>query len=30
MDGLIYDSISPLELSLQSPIEFIQKFYNDT
>ena len=28
--GIAYDSISLLGLSLQSPIEFIQKFYDGT
>ena len=30
MDGLAYDSIPPLGLSLQSPIEFIWKSHDDT
>ena len=30
MGGLAYDSISPLGLSLQNPIKFIQKFHDGT
>jgi len=30
MDRLAYDNIPLLELSFWSPIEFIQKFCNDT
>ena len=30
MGGLVYDSIPLLELSFQSPIEFIQKFCDST
>jgi len=30
MGGLVYDSIPPLGLSLQSPIEFIQKSCDGT